>query len=139
MWKTITSAIEKLRAHEAVSEGRLGAVGLSMGGHWALWLASRSDSPITATVVFYAARASAFARGPESTFQVHLADDDEFVSRTAVHKMQRAFSSAGRHAETYIYSGTQHWFFEADRPEYDPRASRLAWKRTLAFLRAQLR
>jgi len=137
MWRTITSAIETLRTHEAVNEGPLGAVGLSMGGHWALWFASRPDSPITATVVFYAARASAFARGPVSSFQVHLADHDEFVSKAAVQKMQRAFASAGRHAETYVYLGTHHWFFEPGRPEHDAREAALAWTRMLAFLRKE--
>lgn len=137
MWRTITSAIEKLRTHHAVSEGPLGAVGLSMGGHWALWFASRADSPITATVVFYAARASDFARGPASSFQVHLADHDEFVSKAAVQKMQRAFASAGRDAETYFYPGTHHWFFEPGRPEHDAKEAALAWTRMLAFLRKE--
>jgi carboxymethylenebutenolidase len=45
--------------------------------------------------------------------------------------------SAGKEIEFHTYSGTAHWFFENDRPEYDAAAD-LAWQRNLHFLEQQL-
>ena len=39
----------------------------------------------------------------------------------------------------YIYPGTQHAFFNDDRPEvYDTTAAREAWEKLLPFLRDEL-
>jgi carboxymethylenebutenolidase len=138
IYRTIFKARDALLAHEAVVGRRLGVLGLSMGGHWALWLGSRADSSMAAAVVFYAARASSFARGPSAAYQIHLAERDDFVSPSGVRRMQQALAAAGRETETHGYRGTSHWFFEADQPQFDPLAARLAWKRTLAFLTARL-
>ena len=43
--------------------------------------------------------------------------------------------AAGLKPIFHTYPSTLHWFFEEDRPEYDPQAARLAWTRTLEFLR----
>ena len=52
-----------------------------------------------------------------------------------VRAMETDMRTAGIDPLFYTYPGTSHWFFEQDRPEYDPDAAELAWSRTLEFLR----
>jgi carboxymethylenebutenolidase len=135
MWRQIVSEIEKARAEFGAH--RVGQIGFSMGGHWALWLAKQSRPeipPIVATTVFYATRSGDFSAS-RSAFQFHLADSDPFVKPNAMLRQERDLRAAGRDVEVHRYPGTGHWFFESDRPDaYKPDAAALAWKRTVAFL-----
>jgi carboxymethylenebutenolidase len=48
--------------------------------------------------------------------------------------MEKDIQAAGLKSTFHFYENTLHWFFEEDRPEYDPEAARRAWTRTLEFL-----
>ena len=44
--------------------------------------------------------------------------------------------AAGRKVTFHRYPGTGHWFFEPDRVDaFNPEAARIAWERTLSFLK----
>jgi carboxymethylenebutenolidase len=55
-----------------------------------------------------------------------------------VRQLEADIRSAGRDVDFHYYAGADHWFFEEDRPEHDPSAAELAWRRTTEFLRARL-
>ncbi len=132
-WATIGTAIRRLR-RISLPDQPIGVVGLSLGGHWALFLAQQGRLPIGATVVYYAVRGGDY-RSSHSAFQVHLAQDDEYVTTSGVMRLRRKLETAGRPAEFYEYPGTHHWFCDGDRPDsFDPAAAELAWDRTLDFL-----
>jgi carboxymethylenebutenolidase len=132
----ISQAAEHLRA--VSGRERIGVIGFSLGGYWALWLADQPSSPVAATVAFYATRNGDYTQS-RSAFQFHLAETDEYVAASGVKKMQKALKAAGKEAEFYTYPGTTHWFFESDRPDaYDAQAASQAWTRTLDFLRIRL-
>ncbi len=105
-----------------------------MGGHWAYWLSQRPELGVDKAVTFYAARDGDYAAS-RAAFLAHFAEVDEWVSSAGVRKLERSLARAGREHAFHTYAGTGHWFFESDRPEYDPGAAALAWQRTLAFLR----
>jgi len=69
-----------------------------------------------------ALRAAAFAKGPSEVFQFHLAEHDDFVSPAALAGLRRALRAAGRRSEAWVYPGTRHGFFEADREALVRRA-----------------
>ncbi len=135
MWRQIVRTIDQAHATHGVMA--VGQIGFSMGGHWALWLARQSRPeipPISATTVFYAARASDFSTSG-SAFQFHLAETDPFVSDKTIVRQERQLRNAGLDVEVHRYPNTGHWFFEWDRPDaFDPQAARLAWDRTVGFL-----
>jgi carboxymethylenebutenolidase len=138
-YKMLTAAINHLSRHEAVTTTQVAIVGFSMGGHWALWLAQRSELPIAATVIFYAARNGDFTRSG-SRFLFHFAENDEWVSAASKSKLRKSLEAAGRYARYCDYPGTQHWFFESNlRDAFHREAAASAWKRTIAFLDEELR
>jgi carboxymethylenebutenolidase len=49
--------------------------------------------------------------------------------------MESDLRNAGVSTTLHIYPSLSHWFFEEDRPEFDPQGAEVAWKRTLEFLR----
>jgi carboxymethylenebutenolidase len=138
VYRFLMRKIEFLKRHEAVTGSAIGQLGFSMGGHWALWLSQQEELPLAATVAFYAARGGDYSR-TRSSFLCHFAEDDDWVSASAVKKLVRQLDAAGVSSTIHQYPGTRHWFFESDRTDsFEPRAAELAWKRTLRFLGASL-
>jgi carboxymethylenebutenolidase len=135
--KTLNAAIQQLASHPATSRPTIGLVGFSMGGYYALGLACQKPKHITAAVTFYGTGRGKFAEA-HAAFLGHYAEDDEFESLADVRHLEEQIRAAGKQVAFYVYPGTKHWFFEENRPEYDPTAAGLAWERTVAFLREQL-
>ncbi|CUS03343.2 Dienelactone hydrolase [Candidatus Promineifilum breve] len=137
--QTLLRAIVELRANPAVVGPNIGVIGFSMGGHWALWLAQQPGLPLGATVTYYGARAGDYGNS-QAPCLGHFAETDEWVSPASLKKLRKSLEAAGRVADFHTYPGTGHWFAETDRTDvYDSQAAELAWSRTVAFLRRQLR
>jgi carboxymethylenebutenolidase len=135
--KTLNAALKELAAHPAVNRPALGVVGFSLGGYYALGLACQKPKNIAAAVTFYGTGRGKFQEA-QASFLGHFAEDDEFEPTADVQALGQQISEAGKKVTFYTYPGTKHWFFEPDRPEFNPAAAQMAWDRTVAFLREEL-
>ena len=134
----LIASVEFLRSHEAVVGEELGALGFSAGAAWALLLSVREPDLIRAVVAFYGTAPSDYS-GARAAYLGHYAEVDEWEPTEEVRGTQEALRAAGCEVTFYTYPGVGHWFFEEDRAgHYDAEAARLAWERTVEFLRARL-
>ena len=112
----------------------LAVMGFSMGAYYALDLAA-ADPDIHSVVLFYGTGTTDHGSS-RAAYLGHFAETDEFEPQSNVDALEASLKRAGRPVTFHLYSGTGHWFFEPDRQQaYNQEAARLAWDRTLAFLR----
>ncbi|RJP53829.1 MAG: dienelactone hydrolase family protein [Anaerolineaceae bacterium] len=129
--KQILAALKYLK--DKAEGAPLGLVGFSLGAWLGLWLLEEKPKDFAATVLFYTTRGGDFAK-TKSAFLGHYAETDEFVTDSGRKKLERTLKAAGKDVAFHVYPNTRHWFFEDDRPEFNPQAAELAWERTVAFL-----
>ena len=127
-----------LHGMPSTPDAPVGVVGFSMGASWALWLATREPAVVGATVVFYGSQ-SIDMQDATSPFLGHFAETADFVSEDELTLLEADLRLLDKDVAFHRYPGTEHWFFEADRPAYDPAAAELAWDRTVTFLHDNLR
>ena len=131
---TVMAAKDYLRD---LVKDKIGVVGFSMGGAWALILASYKPEQVAAIVLFYGNEDVDVARITAKVMG-HYSDNDEWEPNEWVEKKFGQMKDAHVDVTLHIYPGVAHWFVESDRPEYDPAAASLAWERTFEFLKKNL-
>jgi len=129
------AAIDRLAAPEGPA--KIGTVGFSFGAAWAVWSAAKRPT-VAASVVYYGT-----VTGPslsKATVPVlgHFAEDDPYESNENVEAFERELRDAGRSIFLHRYPGTGHWFAEPSKDAYRPDAAKLAFERTVSFLREHL-
>ncbi|HEX2171415.1 MAG TPA: dienelactone hydrolase family protein [Dehalococcoidia bacterium] len=118
----------------------VGTVGFCMGGALSLFAACQADGDVGVCVDFYGGHEAVTYDWDNLTAPVLgiWAEDDDFVNPN-VPGYEAALRERGKRYESITYPGTQHAFFNNDRPEtFNPEAAADAWQRTLAFFRQHL-
>ena len=128
------AAVDFLGGRSEVRKEAFSLIGFSMGAAGSLVLASERPEDIQKAVLFYGAGEGDFAKIKAEVLG-HFSDADEWEDIDYVRSMENDLRTAGVKTNFHIYPQLPHWFFEDDRPEYNPQAAELAWSRTLEFLR----
>jgi carboxymethylenebutenolidase len=130
------AAAEVLK-HIAGGNGKLGVVGFCWGGGIVNYLATAVKG-IDAAVPFYgAAPPAAEVSRIKAPMLIHDAEKDERIMAAwpAFEAALKANKVAYQH---FVYAGAQHGFNNDTTPRYDEAAAKLAWQRTVEFLRKHL-
>jgi carboxymethylenebutenolidase len=138
----VAGAAAYLKGLDSV-DGGIGVVGFCAGGSLALWSATVA-ADITAVSAFYPGGLTA-RLGPDWTAYagkaavLHCAEGDGTSAAPHIQAVVKGIEDAGGKVTIYDYAGTEHAFFNDDRPEHFHRdAATLAWARTLDFFRSTL-
>jgi carboxymethylenebutenolidase len=117
---------------------KLGVIGFSLGAYYAVQLSVDDSDRIQAVVLFYGTGEGDYDKA-KAAYLGHFAETDPYEPAEYVDGMEMALAASGRPVVFHRYADLGHWFFEPDRHDaYNEPAARLAWERTLAFLKQSL-
>jgi carboxymethylenebutenolidase len=142
VYADFVASLEFLKHHEKVDGKKLGAIGFSNGGYFALWLAATRQ--VRAGISYYGALSGAGTDSHLSRFRevftgtsapvlvLHGTDDSTVPINIAI-RLGALLTAAQSPHELQRYAGAEHRF-ERDRGASNETAAADAWQRTLGFL-----
>lgn len=141
--RALGGAVDFLLGHEAVTSAAVGTVGFCMGGGFVLLLAAQQGDRVAAAVPFYGvgpAVPDAY-QGLTAAVLGHYGEQDDFYPvADARRQEQQIRDETGAEVEFCYYPAGHAFHNDRDRlGTYDEESARLAWRRTVAFLRDRLR
>ena len=136
--ETLVAWIDMLK-QDARTNGKVGTVGWCFGGGWSL-NASLAD-PVDATVVYYGnvAKSADELKSLQGPLLGHFGTLDKNINRQMVEGFQKAAVEAGKQDQiTVHWYEADHAFANPSGARYDAEDAKLAWERTMEFLRQNL-
>jgi carboxymethylenebutenolidase len=137
----ISGAGAYLMQRPECSSKTYGVVGFCMGGALAKYTATK-DKNVSAAVSFYGGfkKVDYDWENMSAAILLIAGELDRGVPAKGEKELADKLQSMGKKAEVQTYPNADHAFFNDTRPEvYNKEASEDAWRRTLAFFRANIR
>jgi len=131
--RDILTAVEAARSLPG-SSGKVAVMGFCLGGLMTFLVAARGS--VDAAVAFHGADTEKYvgeAVGVRAPMMMHLAEEDEFISKDAQATIKAALVGKPN-VEVFSYPGCSHAFARHTGAHYDPQAAALANGRTWSFL-----
>ena len=139
----LAGAVDFLLGHEAVTSSKVGAVGFCMGGGFVIVLAAQQGDRIGAAVPFYGVLKEDYPDLSGLTAPVlgHFGEEDGFTTPDAARGLADRIQKESGVTPQFFFYPAGHAFFNDENllGTYDKEQADLAWQRTLAFLRANVR
>ncbi len=139
--RDLSGAVAHLLDSPSATSRTIGTVGFCMGGGLALYITSRQPE-IGACVAFYGvgpARDQIDFSASRAAVLGHWGERDHSYDHATIEGLENRLRAQGIAVESFWYDA-DHAFFNDGRPEvFNEEAARLAWDRTVAFLREHLR
>ena len=140
----LAGAVDFLLDHPGVTSSKVGAVGFCMGGGFVLMLAAQQGDKIGAAVPFYGVGPAAQQpdwSGLTAAVQGHYAERDGFYPVEQARAQEQQIREQSGAPVEFFYYDAEHAFHNGDTPSLDTYSepdAKLAWSRTVEFLKAQL-
>ncbi len=135
----VTQDVQGAILHLKATTSKIAVMGFCMGGALTLMSAVKLQQ-LDAAICFYGIP-PADAADPSHIkipLQAHFANIDDWCTPTLVTELEHRLQQGGVHYSLFRYEA-QHAFMNETRPEvYNIEAAKLAWDRSLAFLKEHL-
>ncbi|MEB3370417.1 dienelactone hydrolase family protein [Saccharopolyspora mangrovi] len=138
--RDLAGAVDHLLGHDMVTGSAVGTVGFCMGGKFALVLAAQQGERIGAVVPFYG------IPPVETDFSAmtapmlgHFGEYDRGVTVDAVGEVADKIKKQTEvHPQIHVYAAGHAFFNDQNPASYHEESARIAWPRTVDFLRRHL-
>lgn len=139
--RDLSGAVDFLLSRDDVEGDQVGVVGFCMGGAFVLTLAAQAGGKVAAAVPFYPVGQwpEDFA-GLQAAVMAHFGELDEFVPVSSADELAaRIKAGTGKEPTIHRYPAG-HAFLNDENllGTYDPDQAKVAWERTISFLKEQL-
>lgn len=139
--RDLSGAVDMLR--EKTGRDKIGVVGYCMGGGLTLTLACQRPDAVAAAAPYYGVIPWPDAQPEWSALQAKVvgeyAEHDDFANPEATRALEAQLRELGKDATMHIHAGTQHAFFNDERPDvFDEAAAATAFARTISLFRETL-
>ena len=136
--KNFVAAVKYLKTHP-LSTGKVGCTGFCWGGAMTNQVAVNAPD-LNAAVPYYGRQPSveqvALIKAP---VMAHYAGNDAGINQ-GIPAFEEALKKNKKEYQIFIYEGAEHAFNNDSNPErYNEKAAKLAWGRTIAFLKEKLK